>query len=441
MAYGAMTSTSPPSSPAGPARGGRPGSLGGPPIDDEERWALAELVGELRASIERHYRAGRWAASAGLSPRYAVAQSSAASQVAAARAPAAAEAQAAAEAPPAPIAASGTPSAGASLSASGNASLRAPATAPPSAPTSGRARGPEPADGRFDDVPLDDAMGPPPDEGWGGAGMPDFDDAPPAWAASGGRGAATPRPAARTSSQAPAAPPALARDAAPARQAPPASQAPAAAVPSFFDAPLAPAATFDADGTPRPRKTLATVRADLGDCQRCKLAQSRNKIVFGAGAEDAPLVFVGEAPGADEDRTGEPFVGKAGQLLDKMIEAMGWSRGSVYIANLLKCRPPGNRNPEADEAAACRPFLISQLEVLAPRIIVALGRPSANALLSVDAPISTLRGKFHERMGLKIMPSFHPAYLLRDPGKKREAWADLQLVMAELARIGVAPRR
>lgn len=207
---------------------------------------------------------------------------------------------------------------------------------------------------------------------------------------------------------------------------------------SSFSAPL-----ISPEGEPllRGKKTLATIRADLGDCQRCKLAKSRNKIVFGAGAEDASLVFVGEAPGADEDRTGEPFVGRAGQLLDKMIEAMGWSRGSVYIANLLKCRPPNNRNPEPDEAAACRPFLVSQLEVLAPRIIVALGRPSANALLNVDAPIGSLRNKFHERMGLKIMPTFHPAYLLREPNRKRDAWADLQLVMNELQRIGVTPRR
>jgi uracil-DNA glycosylase family 4 len=183
------------------------------------------------------------------------------------------------------------------------------------------------------------------------------------------------------------------------------------------------------------------VRAELGDCQRCKLSASRNKIVFGAGAEDAQLVFIGEAPGADEDRTGEPFVGRAGQLLDKMIEAMGRSRRTVYISNLLKCRPPNNRNPEADEAAACRPFLVAQLEVLAPRIIVALGKPSANALLNMNAPISSLRGKFHERMGLKIMPTFHPAFLLREPDRKRDAWADLQLVMAELARIGVTPRR
>ncbi len=313
-----------------------------------------------------------------------------------------------------------------------------------SAPAARGYAGPEPESGRFDEIPLDDSMGPPPDEAWGGVGMPDFEDAPPAWASSssGGRGAAPSRHQAspaggEPSSQSMA--PAQSRPA-PSRSVP-AAPAPAPQLPSFFEGPLVTAGALDEEGKPRPRKTLATVRADLGDCQRCKLSASRNQIVFGAGAEDAPLVFVGEAPGADEDRTGEPFVGKAGQLLDKMIEAMGWSRRSVYIANLLKCRPPGNRNPEPDEATACRPFLISQLEVLAPRIIVALGRPSANALLSVNAPISTLRGKFHERMGLKIMPSFHPAYLLRDPSKKREAWADLQLVMNELVRIGVPARR
>lgn len=478
-----MTSTSPPSSPAEQARAGnagRPGSAGRPggaggggpagPIDEDERDALVELVGELRASIERHYRAGRWAASADPSPRYAAPPVSAEPHVAPEPQPSAAPASAyaetesarpvapamaAREAAPAPTSAYAGTSGSASMNASDGGGRGA----------SGRGfAGPEPESGRFDEIPLDDSMGPPPDESWGGMGMPDFDDAPPAWASSsgsgsgsaGGRGApsrqAGPGSAGRAASpsQAPS------RAATPSRNAPaPQVQSAASKADSdlsvrndvnrylsdFFDGPLAIAGSLDEDGVPRPRKTLATVRADLGDCQRCKLAKSRNKIVFGTGAEDAPLVFVGEAPGADEDRTGEPFVGRAGQLLDKMIEAMGWSRSSVYIANLLKCRPPNNRNPEPDEAAACRPFLISQLEVLAPRIIVALGRPSANALLSVDAPIGALRGKFHERMGLKIMPSFHPAYLLRDPSKKREAWADLQLVMNELVRIGVTPRR
>ncbi len=187
------------------------------------------------------------------------------------------------------------------------------------------------------------------------------------------------------------------------------------------------------------RRTLATVRADLGDCTRCALATTRSNIVFGDGAADAPLVFVGEAPGADEDRTGVPFVGRAGELLDKMIVAMGWRRSDVYIANVLKCRPPGNRTPLADEIAACRPFLDAQLGVLAPRIVVALGRPAANTLLGTDAPISALRGRFHELNGLRVMPTFHPAYLLREPDRKRDAWADLKLVMAELERLGIQP--
>ena len=187
------------------------------------------------------------------------------------------------------------------------------------------------------------------------------------------------------------------------------------------------------------RRTLVAVRADLGDCTRCALAATRSNIVFGDGAIDAPLVFVGEAPGADEDRTGVPFVGRAGELLDKMIVAMGWRRSDVYIANVLKCRPPGNRTPLADEIAACRPFLDAQLGVLAPRIVVALGRPAANTLLGTDAPISALRGRFHELHGLRVMPTFHPAYLLREPDRKRDAWADLKLVMAELERLGIQP--
>jgi DNA polymerase len=193
------------------------------------------------------------------------------------------------------------------------------------------------------------------------------------------------------------------------------------------------------------RHTLPQVRAELGECTRCKLHSTRRSIVFGVGSADTPLMFVGEAPGEQEDRRGEPFVGPAGQLLDKMIEAMGWSRGSVYIANTTKCRPPGNRNPQPDELEQCMPFLHAQIAAIAPRIIVALGRPAANQLLGRDAPISALRGKFHDYarattdgVSLKIMPTFHPAYLLRDPSKKRLAWDDLKLVMAELARLGVA---
>jgi len=193
------------------------------------------------------------------------------------------------------------------------------------------------------------------------------------------------------------------------------------------------------------RRTLPEIRAELGDCTRCKLHSTRRSIVFGVGAADTPLMFVGEAPGEQEDRRGEPFVGPAGQLLDKMIEAMGWTRDTVYIANTTKCRPPNNRNPQPDELSSCMPFLHQQIAAIAPRIVVALGRPASNQLLGTDAPISALRGRFHDyaratadRVSLKIMPTFHPAYLLRDPDKKRAAWADLKLVMAELARLGIA---
>jgi DNA polymerase len=189
------------------------------------------------------------------------------------------------------------------------------------------------------------------------------------------------------------------------------------------------------------RATLPQVRAWLGECTRCRLHETRTSIVFGTGAADAPLLFVGEAPGAEEDRRGEPFVGAAGQLLDKMIEAMGWRRDEVYIANVLKCRPPGNRDPRPDEVEACGPFLARQIEALAPRIIVTLGKPAAHALLSTTAPISSLRGRWHDHRGIKVMPTFHPAFLLREPGRKRDAWNDLKLVIDELARLGVRPPR
>jgi DNA polymerase len=188
------------------------------------------------------------------------------------------------------------------------------------------------------------------------------------------------------------------------------------------------------------RRSLAQIRADLGDCTRCKLHATRRSIVFGVGADDAPLMFVGEAPGEQEDRRGEPFVGPAGELLDKMIEAMGWSRAQVYIANILMCRPPGNRNPQPDEVSSCKPFLDAKIATIAPRVIGALGRPASNTLLGTDAPISSLRGRFHDRHGVKVMPTFHPAYLLREPDRKRDAWSDLKLVMAELERLGIAPR-
>lgn len=204
----------------------------------------------------------------------------------------------------------------------------------------------------------------------------------------------------------------------------------------------APAAGRELTSAPRsPRTlTLAQVREELGDCTRCKLHATRTNLVFGVGDPDAPLMFVGEAPGANEDLLGEPFVGDAGKLLDKMIGAMGWRREQVYIANILKCRPPGNRNPQPDEIEPCEPFLIKQIAAIRPRLIVALGKFAAQCLLRrPDTPISALRGRFHEYQGIRVMPTYHPAYLLRTPSAKRQAWEDLQQVMRELDRLGVKP--
>ena len=186
---------------------------------------------------------------------------------------------------------------------------------------------------------------------------------------------------------------------------------------------------------------LKLLRDEIGDCQRCKLAPSRTNLVYGVGNPDADLVFVGEAPGADEDAQGEPFVGKAGQLLTKMIEAMGYSRSDVYICNVLKCRPPGNRNPEPDEVASCEPFLKRQLAAIRPRMIVALGKFAAQCLLRDDTPITRMRGSFRTYEGIPLMPTLHPAYLLRDPSKKKLAWEDLKAVNAALARVGIHPPR
>ncbi len=187
--------------------------------------------------------------------------------------------------------------------------------------------------------------------------------------------------------------------------------------------------------------TLTQVRDELGECTRCKLSGTRKNIVFGVGNPEASLVFIGEAPGADEDATGEPFVGAAGQLLTKMILAMGLSREDVYICNILKCRPPGNRNPESDEIAECEPFLKKQLAAIRPRMMVCLGKFAAQCLLRSDAPISKMRGRFQSYEGIPLMPTFHPAYLLRNPSAKREVWADLQLVMAEMDRLGLPRTR
>ncbi len=177
---------------------------------------------------------------------------------------------------------------------------------------------------------------------------------------------------------------------------------------------------------------LEKLREEIGDCQRCKLSKNRKNIVFGTGNPDARLMFVGEGPGQEEDRQGKPFVGRAGVLLTKMITAMGLSRDNVYIANVIKCRPPDNRNPEEDEIKACKPFLYEQIGLIKPVIVCALGTFAAQTLLDSVTRISDLRGRIHEKGEYKIAATFHPAYLLRNPDEKRRAWEDLQLVMREL---------
>ncbi|MFO7716217.1 uracil-DNA glycosylase [Desulfosarcina sp.] len=177
------------------------------------------------------------------------------------------------------------------------------------------------------------------------------------------------------------------------------------------------------------KETLTAIRDALGDCTRCPLCHARTHIVFGEGNPDANLVFVGEGPGADEDRSGRPFVGAAGQLLTKIIAAMNLSRELVYICNIVKCRPPGNRNPEPGEIRRCVPFLKRQLAAIEPRVICSLGSVATRTLLDTDAPISRLRGRFHEAMGIPVMPTFHPAYLLRNPDRKRDVWNDVQQIM------------
>jgi uracil-DNA glycosylase family 4 len=176
--------------------------------------------------------------------------------------------------------------------------------------------------------------------------------------------------------------------------------------------------------------TLESLREFIGDCTRCKLAPRRINLVFGVGNPDAQLMFVGEAPGADEDARGEPFVGRAGQLLTDIIErGMGLKRSDVYICNVIKCRPPDNRNPEPDEVASCEPFLFRQIDIVRPRAIVGLGTFAVQAVLKVKTPISKMRGHWHDFRGIRFMPTFHPAYLLRNPADKRLVWADIQEVM------------
>jgi DNA polymerase len=176
-------------------------------------------------------------------------------------------------------------------------------------------------------------------------------------------------------------------------------------------------------------EALAAIRTDIGDCTRCKLhTLGRQQVVFGVGNPSADLMFVGEAPGADEDLQGEPFVGRAGQLLTKIIEAIGLAREDVYIANVIKCRPPGNRNPEPDEVAQCEPFLFRQIDQIKPKVIVALGKFAAQCLLKTTDPITRLRGREFKYRDAILMPTYHPAYLLRTPSAKREVWEDMKRV-------------
>ena len=190
---------------------------------------------------------------------------------------------------------------------------------------------------------------------------------------------------------------------------------------------------------------LNIIREDIGECTRCKLHKDRNKIVFGVGNPNAELMFVGEGPGADEDAKGEPFVGRAGQLLNNMIKAMGLRREDVYIANIVKCRPPGNRQPERDESETCSPFLMRQIAAIKPKVIVALGATAAKGLLALSAPMTELRGRWYDFKpagsdpawpGSRLAVTYHPAFLLRDPRQKGEAWKDLQMVMKYL---GIVP--
>jgi DNA polymerase len=196
---------------------------------------------------------------------------------------------------------------------------------------------------------------------------------------------------------------------------------------------------------PAPRSADApawqALRAEVSVCTRCELSRGRTQTVFGVGNTQAELLVIGEAPGAEEDRQGEPFVGRAGQLLNSMLRAMGNPRESVYIANLLKCRPPGNRDPKPEEVASCLPYLQRQVELLQPRLIVAVGRIAAQNLLATDTPIGRLRGQVH-RFGERATPlivTYHPAYLLRSPGEKRKAWVDLKFARDELARLRSQP--
>jgi DNA polymerase len=217
------------------------------------------------------------------------------------------------------------------------------------------------------------------------------------------------------------------------------------AVPPAVPANLVSIASSPELGVQDPTAALKLIREDIGDCTRCKLHQGRNKIVFGVGNPHAELMFVGEGPGADEDAQGEPFVGRAGQLLNNMIKAMGLRREDIYIANIVKCRPPGNRQPERDECETCSPFLMRQIAAIKPKVMVALGATAAKNLLAINAPMTELRGRWYDFKpagsdpswpGARLAVTYHPAFLLRDPRQKGEAWKDLQMVMKYL---GIEP--
>jgi len=182
-------------------------------------------------------------------------------------------------------------------------------------------------------------------------------------------------------------------------------------------------------------RALQALRDEIGDCRECVFGRTRNRLVFGAGNPDADLMFVGEAPGYEEDRSGEPFVGPAGQLLTRIIQAINMDRTDVYIGNVLKCRPPNNRTPTADEAAQCFPYLRKQIDIILPKIIVALGAPAAQTLLQTTETIGRLRGRFHDLDGILVMPTYHPAYLLRNERGKRPTWEDMKKVRDKLAEL------
>jgi uracil-DNA glycosylase len=214
----------------------------------------------------------------------------------------------------------------------------------------------------------------------------------------------------------------------------PVAQLPSSPVAQLPSSPVAQLPSSRVAQLPSSSAGLRAIREDLGDCTRCKLHRlGRRQIVFGVGNPNAALMFAGEAPGRDEDIKGIPFVGRAGQLLTKMIETtFGLTRDDVYIANVIKCRPPENRNPEPDEVAACEPFLVRQVETIKPKVIVALGTFAAQTLLKTTDPISRLRGRIYNYGGAKLIPTFHPAYLLRSPERKRDAWEDLKLAKSLL---------